>query len=195
MQNRSIGVNVVCEGSPSRILSVLLISLGITIRPRSSTLLTMPVAFIYLSPLQMSQAPKAPLCKGGWQKSLISDWGIVMYRQKPIPPSRLRRATSLYTREAFRPTIILQITMLLFVRQGDLYERIFRFFHLLSECEKSQIPRPISLISPEKQSIIFLNKPEVPRFRIVTSSQKSQGNVCYTPIRKIQNKEICFYVF
>ena len=26
----------------------------------------------------MLQAPKAPLCKGGWQKSLISDWGIVL---------------------------------------------------------------------------------------------------------------------
>ena len=49
MQNLSIGVNVVSKGSPSRILRVLLISLGITIRPRSSTLLTMPVAFVYLS--------------------------------------------------------------------------------------------------------------------------------------------------
>ena len=76
-QNLSIGVNVVCDGSPSRIFRVLLISLGITILPKSSTLLTMPVAFIYLSPLQMVQAPKAPLCKGGWQKSLIFDWGIV----------------------------------------------------------------------------------------------------------------------
>lgn len=26
---------------------------------------------------QMRERPKAPLCKGGWQKSLISDWGIV----------------------------------------------------------------------------------------------------------------------
>ena len=32
------------RGSPSRILRVLLISLGITIRPRSFTLLTIPVA-------------------------------------------------------------------------------------------------------------------------------------------------------
>ena len=32
------------EGSPSRILRVLLISLGITILPKSSTLLTIPVA-------------------------------------------------------------------------------------------------------------------------------------------------------
>ena len=50
-QKMSIGVNVVSEGSPSRIFRVLLISFGITILPRSSTRLTMPVAFIiYLSP-------------------------------------------------------------------------------------------------------------------------------------------------
>ena len=47
-QNRSIGVNVVYEGSPSLILRVLLISFGITIRPRSSTRRTIPVAFIYI---------------------------------------------------------------------------------------------------------------------------------------------------
>ena len=35
---------------PSRIFRVLLISFGITILPKSSTLLTMPVAFIFLSP-------------------------------------------------------------------------------------------------------------------------------------------------
>ena len=63
-QNRSIGVNVVREGSPSRILSVRRISLGITIRPKSSTLLTMPVAFIYLSPFLLGTKP--PLCKGRW---------------------------------------------------------------------------------------------------------------------------------
>ena len=44
MQNLSIGVNVVHEGSHSRMGRVLLISLGITIRPRSSTRLTIPVA-------------------------------------------------------------------------------------------------------------------------------------------------------
>ena len=48
MQNLSIGVNVVYEGSPSRILKVLLISFGMTILPKSSTLRTIPVAFIYL---------------------------------------------------------------------------------------------------------------------------------------------------
>ena len=30
---------------------------------------------------------KAPLCKGGWQKSLIFDWGIVMFRHTTILPS------------------------------------------------------------------------------------------------------------
>ena len=39
-------VNVVCDGSPSRIRMVLRISLGMTTRPRSSMRRTMPVAFI-----------------------------------------------------------------------------------------------------------------------------------------------------
>ena len=43
-QNRSIGVNVVSRGSPSLILRVLLISLGMTILPKSSTRRTIPVA-------------------------------------------------------------------------------------------------------------------------------------------------------
>ena len=43
-QSLSIGVNVVSKRSPSRIFKVLLISLGITILPKSSTLLTIPVA-------------------------------------------------------------------------------------------------------------------------------------------------------
>ena len=44
----SVTVNVFREGSPSLMRRVRRISLGITIRPRSSTLRTMPVAFIYL---------------------------------------------------------------------------------------------------------------------------------------------------
>ena len=50
----------------------------------------------------------APLCKGGCQKSLISDWGIAplyIRTSKPKPQS-LRPVcalgTSLYTREALR---------------------------------------------------------------------------------------------
>ena len=58
-----------------------------------------------------SAADKAPLCKGGWQKSLISDWGIVLVDILQSLRHGLRRATSLYTREAFTPTIILQITL------------------------------------------------------------------------------------
>ena len=54
------GVNVVCDGSPSRMRRVLLISLGITIRPRSSTRLTIPVAFIYLSPFSVGEAFRLP---------------------------------------------------------------------------------------------------------------------------------------
>lgn len=50
LQNLSKGVNVISNGSPSLILIVLLISLGITTLPRSSILLTMPVAFIEKSP-------------------------------------------------------------------------------------------------------------------------------------------------
>ena len=48
-QNVSHGVNDVCNGSPSRIRSVRRISLGITTRPRSSILLTIPVAFMVAS--------------------------------------------------------------------------------------------------------------------------------------------------
>ena len=47
------------------------------------------------------------MCKGGWLRDSV-DWGIVpstlhigLPRKVTIPPSRLRRATSLYTREAF----------------------------------------------------------------------------------------------
>ena len=130
-QNPSIGVNVVCEGSPSRILKVRRISLGITILPKSSTLLTTPVAFIYLSPLQMLQRTKAPLCKGGWQKSLIFDWGIVFVDALQSLRHGLRRATprpllsasqtfspltgksTLYTREACKKSPPKRVAILL----------------------------------------------------------------------------------
>ena len=52
-QNRSIGVNVVSRGSPSRIRMVLLISFGITTLPKSSILRTIPVAFIYTFLLEL----------------------------------------------------------------------------------------------------------------------------------------------
>ena len=46
-QNLSKGVNVVSKGSPLRMRIVLRISFGMTTRPRSSILITIPVAFIY----------------------------------------------------------------------------------------------------------------------------------------------------
>ena len=46
MQNTISCVNVISEGSPILIRSVRRISFGMTTRPRSSILLTMPVAFI-----------------------------------------------------------------------------------------------------------------------------------------------------
>ena len=48
LKNRSKSVNVFREGPPSLMRRVLLISLGMTILPKSSTLRTIPVAFIYL---------------------------------------------------------------------------------------------------------------------------------------------------
>ena len=68
-QKTSHAVNVVCDGSPSRILRVLLISLGITILPKSSTRRTMPVAFIYLSPF-LRRTSKASLVRGGLSRAL-----------------------------------------------------------------------------------------------------------------------------
>ena len=44
----SFGANIICDGSPSRMRSVRRISLGITTRPSSSILRTMPVALIMI---------------------------------------------------------------------------------------------------------------------------------------------------
>jgi len=46
-QDKVFRANVICNGSPSRIRMVRRISLGMTTRPRSSILRTIPVAFIY----------------------------------------------------------------------------------------------------------------------------------------------------
>ena len=48
IQNLCQFFNVICDGSPSRIRRVRRISLGITTRPRSSILRTIPVAFIVI---------------------------------------------------------------------------------------------------------------------------------------------------
>ena len=70
-------VNDVCNGSPSRMRRVLLISFGMTILPRSSTRRTMPVAFIILFSFEARDARFAPvevfagkgeLCMGRWKR-------------------------------------------------------------------------------------------------------------------------------
>ena len=99
MQNLSIGVNVVSRGSPSRILRVLLISLGITIRPRSSTLLTMPVAFIYLSPFLRRIRP--PCVKGAGRNLWFLTGGLFFIDTLQSLRHGLRRATSLCPDKSF----------------------------------------------------------------------------------------------
>ena len=92
-------VNDVCNGSPSRIRRVLLISFGMTILPRSSTRRTMPVAFIILFSFEARDARFAPvevfagkgeLCMGA---AAIFFSGCVSFKAIPhrkrcqIPPS------------------------------------------------------------------------------------------------------------
>ena len=55
-------LNVFSSGSPSRMRKVRRISFGMTILPRSSTRLTIPVAFIYLLSLWLSNN-SASICK------------------------------------------------------------------------------------------------------------------------------------
>ena len=98
-QNFSHRVNDVCNGSPSRIRRVLLISFGMTILPRSSTRRTMPVAFIILFSFEARDARFAPvevfagkgeLCMGA---AAIFFSGCVSFKAIPhrkkcqIPPS------------------------------------------------------------------------------------------------------------
>ena len=54
-QNFSLGVNDICNWSPSRIRMVRRISLGMTTRPKSSMRRTIPVAFIISNPSCPSQ--------------------------------------------------------------------------------------------------------------------------------------------
>ena len=62
---KSKDVNVVYEGSPSRMRSVLLNSLGMTILPGSSILRTIPVGFIFFSPYSYILPNNAnAVCKG-----------------------------------------------------------------------------------------------------------------------------------
>ena len=116
-QNLSLGVNVVHEGSPSRMRRILLISLGITILPKSSTLRTIPVAFIYLSPFLLGTKP--PLCKGRWLPvGQTEGLSLSTHHNPPVSSAD----SPLYTRGPFPvPTIILQITLLVSVKGSRLY--------------------------------------------------------------------------
>ena len=67
-QNLSSGVNIVSVGAPSRMRIVLLISLGMTTLPRSSILLTIPVAFIKGVPFYINT-----------KISNLPNWGIPCY--------------------------------------------------------------------------------------------------------------------
>ena len=87
MQNLSIGVNVVSKGSPSRIFNVRLISFGITILPKSSTLLTMPVAFIiYLSPFLVGtpllRCPRTP--EDGCPYNYFTNYDAIICKREQI---------------------------------------------------------------------------------------------------------------
>ena len=117
-QNLSIGVNVVSKGSPSRMRSVRLISFGMTILPKSSTLLTMPVAFLYLSPFLLGTKP--PLCKGRWLPvGQTEGLSLSTHHNPPVSSAD----SPLYTRGPFPvPTIILQITLLVSVNGGFLLQ-------------------------------------------------------------------------
>ena len=54
--------------------------------------------------LQVRDAPKkAPLCKGGCQKSLISDWGIVRRNVTNLP--WFRRKRTIILRQSLRPGV------------------------------------------------------------------------------------------
>ena len=73
---------------------------------RASTLLTMPVAFIYLSPYFTNYA--VSICKR--KKNILYYWKRNLLFVVIIPPARRSRATSLYTKGAFAPAVGLEIT-------------------------------------------------------------------------------------
>ena len=134
-QKRSIGVNVVSEGSPSLILRVLLISFGITIRPRSSTRLTIPVAVpdIFVG----FQKPSSSVDRGHSLRSLYLPSGsapiapqllsfclspfCICRGRRPRRPAKTFPSSHDGLSWAPAPTIILQITLLVSVKEKRLY--------------------------------------------------------------------------
>ena len=74
-------VNDVCNGSPSRIRRVLLISFGMTILPKSSTRRTMPVAFIILFSFEARDARFAPVEVFAGKGELCMDAGAIFFSE------------------------------------------------------------------------------------------------------------------
>ena len=109
-QKASHAVNVVCDGSPSLILRVRLISLGITILPKSSTRRTISVAVRDIFIVIARSAAT-------WQSaSLAAKGGAVLCTARkriPTPVCALARNDS-GSRQP--PTIILQITLFVSVK-------------------------------------------------------------------------------
>ena len=127
IQNLSIGVNVVSKGSPSRMRKVRRISLGMTILPKSSTRLTIPVAFIYLSPFlvgrpsPLGRVPAEQADGRGFASSDLACARSQFLWSDCHQQSIIRFALLPQRGRLFAPTIILQITMLLFVKERRLY--------------------------------------------------------------------------
>ena len=85
-QNRSIGVNFVSKGSPSRILRVLLISLGITILPK------LPSQYIFLLLRHFTALPKP--------RVILSGAAIGCAVEESVFPCRQRRRGALHRKDA-----------------------------------------------------------------------------------------------
>ena len=87
----------------------------------SSTLLTMPVAFIYLSPFTILYGTTVPRCHCEESRTLV--W------QSPKPTASLRLPRRCAPRNdsgsRYLPTIILQITLLVSVNKVELYWLIY----------------------------------------------------------------------
>ncbi len=77
------------------------------------------------------------MCKGGWQKSSISDWGIVSLSIPYNPSVTAYAVPPPFTQgRLFSPTIILQITLLVSVKGRRLYRKIYFFKSLCYNKEK-----------------------------------------------------------
>ncbi len=96
IQNTISCVNVISEGSPSRSRMVLRISFGITTLPKSSILLTIPVAFILVPPVLCCYLRQLTgiVCRG---------WGFMHWHIIPI----IHFAPNIFRSENISSSVIL----------------------------------------------------------------------------------------